>query len=190
MNTHPHLRPRQPSWCFLFLAKQIWLPAWPFVRALLLAALLPLGACDEFPNDPEHTLAEARNGTLRVGYSENPPWVVKTAGAPTGIEPALVQGFARALGAQVQWRNDTEQHLFEALEEKQLHLVIAGITDENPWKKKVAFTRPFVKLEKPGQKLGKAKHVMATIQGENAFIVALEKYLHQQEPALQTQLQP
>lgn len=154
------------------------------------ALLLALQACDTFPQDPEHTLAQARNGTLLVGYSENPPWVMKTAGAPTGIEPALVQGFARTLGARVQWHHDTEQHLFEALEKKRLHLVVAGLTDENPWKKQVAFTRPFIERPKPDQKLSKDQHVMATVQGENAFIVALERYLHQQEPAVQTQLQP
>ncbi|MDF7811476.1 transporter substrate-binding domain-containing protein [Hymenobacter sp. YC55] len=157
--------------------------AWRALRELLWVALLPLLGCDGFPKDPEHTLDQVRNGTLVVGYSENPPWVVKTTGTPTGPEAELVEAFARTLSARVQWRNDTEQNLFEALERRQVHVVVAGLTDQNPWKEKVAFTRPYMEV-------GKEKHVLASIQGENAFIVALERFLHQQEAALPPSVQP
>jgi polar amino acid transport system substrate-binding protein len=153
------------------------------LQGLLWFALLPLLGCKGFPKDPEHTLDQVRNGTLVVGYSENPPWVVKTAGAPTGSEAELVEAFASTLSARVQWRNDTEQNLFEALEKRQVHLVVAGLTDQNPWQEKVAFTRPY-------KEVGKEKHVLASIQGENAFIVALERFLHQQESTLPSSMQP
>ena len=38
----------------------------------------------------------------------------------------------------------TEQHLYEALAQHELDLLIAGITDESPWKEQVGFTRAYV----------------------------------------------
>ncbi|TPE41036.1 transporter substrate-binding domain-containing protein [Pontibacter mangrovi] len=149
---------------------------------LAVGACLLLAGCEgNFPKDPERTLEKAKQDQLVVGYSENPPWVVKGDTAPTGIEPDLVRAFASSIGARVRWQNDTEQKLFEDLEEKKVHLVIAGITQKTPWKKKVALTRPYLKQ-------GKEKHVMAAIRGENAFIVALERFLHAQEPQLKQTL--
>ncbi|MFC4871953.1 transporter substrate-binding domain-containing protein [Negadavirga shengliensis] len=130
--------------------------------------------CENFPKDPENTLKKVHNGTLRVGYSENPPWVVETDNIPIGIEPELVKDFAKSLNAEIEWINDTEQNLFDDLGKKKLHLVVAGITSDTPWKKKVGLTRPFAKR-------GKKKQVMAVIQGENAFIVQLERFLYQQK---------
>lgn len=101
-------------------------------------------------------------------------------GVPTGVEAALVQGFARSVNARVQWVNDTEQNLFEKLEQQQLHLVIAGTTDDTPWKKKIAFTRPYAEV-------GQKKHVMGVIKGENEFVVALESFLHGQKQSIEAQ---
>ncbi|MFA1772541.1 transporter substrate-binding domain-containing protein [Rufibacter glacialis] len=155
---------------------------WCVVFPLLLLWLVGAG-CSNYPKDPEKTLEKVSNGTLHVGYSENPPWVVKGAAAPTGIEADLIKAFAQSIGAQIQWHNDTEQNLLEALEEKQLQVVIAGLTDDSPWSKNVSFTRPFVEL-------GKKKHVMAVVMGENAFITKLESFLHQQASSLEKQVQP
>ena len=130
--------------------------------------------CESYPRDPDNTLEKIRNGKLVVGYTENPPWVVKTAGEPTGIEAELVKDFARSLHAQVVWQNDSEQDLFEKLEKKKLHLVIGGLTDKNSWKSKISFTKPFLKGEKHN-------YVMATLKGENAFVLQLEKFLHTQQ---------
>ncbi len=138
---------------------------------LLGVACLPLG-CDSFPKDPRHTLERVRHGTLRVGYSENRPWVTKSGNAPGGTEAELVKQFAQTLQAKIEWHNDTEQNLFERLEKNELHLVIAGLTDETPWKDKIGMTRPYVKD-------GKKKHVMAVVPGENGFLVALETFLQQ-----------
>ncbi|MBD0259791.1 MAG: transporter substrate-binding domain-containing protein [Cytophagales bacterium] len=134
-------------------------------------AFLALG-CDSFPKDPRHTLDQVRNGTLRVGYSENRPWVTKSGNAPGGTEAELVRQFAQSLHAKIEWHNDTEQNLFERLEKNEIHLVIAGFTDETPWKETIGMTRPYVKA-------GKKKHVMAVVPGENGFLVALETFLQQ-----------
>ncbi len=145
----------------------------------LLLLLIPWFAClsagcDSFPKDPRRTLDRVRNATLRVGYSENPPWVTKSGDAPGGTEAELVKRFAQTLNAKIEWHNDTEQHLFERLEKNEIHLVIAGISDETPWKDKIGMTRPYVKA-------GKKKHVMAVAPGENGFLVALETFLQQQQ---------
>jgi ABC-type amino acid transport substrate-binding protein len=149
----------------------------------LLTFLFLTAGCQNFPSDPEGTLQQATNGTLLVGYSENPPWVIKGTAGPEGIEPDLVKAFARTINAEVQWRNDSEQNLLDELEKNNLHLVIAGITDDTPWAKKVSFTRPYFKT-------GKKHHVLGIIKGENAFVVAVEKFLHQQEATLKNHLTP
>ncbi len=142
-----------------------------FTLLLLGVAFLPLG-CDSFPKDPRRTLERVRNGTLRVGYSESRPWVTKNGDAPGGTEAELVKQFAQSLNARIEWHNYTEQNLFERLEKNELHLVIAGLTDETPWKDKIGMTRPY-------RKIGKKKHVMAVAPGENGFLVALETFLQQ-----------
>ncbi|WP_114779588.1 transporter substrate-binding domain-containing protein [Botryobacter ruber] len=153
-------------------------------RYLVLLFLLVwcCSSCGNFPKDPENTLENVTNGTLLVGYSENPPWVVASDSVPTGIEPELIKAFATTINAKVAWQNDTEQNLFEDLEKKKIHLVIAGITKSNPWKKKVGLTRVYVQQ-------GKKKHVIAAIRGENAFIVHLERFLYEREQQLKKRVQ-
>lgn len=153
------------------------------LRAILLLIPCFLQGCTNFPKDPENTLEKVKNGTLLVGYSENPPWVVKTKDGPTGIEPDLVKAFAKTLHASIEWKNDTEQELFEDLEKRKIQMVIAGITDDTPWKTKVAVTRPYTEQNKK-------KHVMAVMQGENAFIIHLEKFLYRNKPQITSPVQP
>ncbi|QMU29923.1 transporter substrate-binding domain-containing protein [Adhaeribacter radiodurans] len=149
------------------------------MRLLLLLLLMVLftSACDNYPRDADKTLEKIKKGTLLVGYTENPPWVVKTKAEPTGLEAELIKKFAKTQDAKIVWVNDTEQDLFEQLEKRKLHLVIGGFTDKNTWKTKISFTRPYVKQQKE-------KHVMAVLKGENALIVALESFLHQQKSSL------
>lgn len=140
----------------------------------LVVAILLLCSCENFPKDPSGTLNRITNGNLRVGYSENPPWVIKTSNAPIGIEAMLMQGFAHQYRSRIVWVNNSEANLFKKLENKELDIVIAGITNKTPWKnKKIDLTRPFRKEN--GQ-----KHVIAVIQGENRFLVALETYIDSQ----------
>ncbi|WP_460892102.1 transporter substrate-binding domain-containing protein [Rufibacter soli] len=147
---------------------------------LLLFAFWGTSGCDKIPKDPEDTLRQVTGGTLHVGYSENPPWVVKGAQEPTGLEPEMVKAFAKTINARVQWHQDTEQELLEALEKKKLQLVVAGLTDDSPWKSKISFTRPYLTL-------GKKKHVFGVVMGENAFVMKLEKFLHKKEEELKKQ---
>lgn len=141
-----------------------------------------LFSCNNFPKDPEETLRKVTNDTLIVGYSENSPWVIKTESEPEGLEPAIVKAYAKTLNATVKWHNNTEQNLFKMLEERKIHLVIAGITQNTPWEKKAGLTRPYLENNKE-------KHVMAVINGENAFLLSLEKFLHEHKGKYKKELE-
>ncbi|RDC64530.1 hypothetical protein AHMF7616_03144 [Adhaeribacter pallidiroseus] len=97
------------------------------------------------------------------------------------MEADLIVEFAKTQQAKIIWVNDTEQDLFEKLENRELQLVIGGITDKNTWKSKVSFTQPYLEFNKE-------KHVMAVLKGENAFAVALEEFLYQHKSNLHTRL--
>ena len=110
-------------------------------------SLLALGACD-FPRDAENTLARVRETrVLRVGASENEPWVRVDRGEIAGAEAAIVRAFAQRLGAQVVWTRGAESTLVESLEEHRLDLVVGGLTDGMPWRARVGVSRPYVVSE-------------------------------------------
>ncbi len=127
--------------------------------------------CHPYPRDPEKTLENVSHHELLVGYSVNPPWVIETSDSLQGVEVALMQEFAQRLHAEIRWIPGTENELFKDLADRKLHMVIAGLTRDTPWKKeKIGITRTYYKT-------GKEEYVMAILQGENAFLVALEKFL-------------
>jgi polar amino acid transport system substrate-binding protein len=105
--------------------------------------LLFTAACD-FPRDAEGTLERVQGGELRVGVSENPPWVQLAGGRVEGIEPALVRGFAEQLGARIRWIRGTEAELIEALHRRELDLVAAGLKDNTPWSSRLGLSRPYL----------------------------------------------
>lgn len=107
-----------------------------------LFAVLLLSAC-EFPRDTEGTLDRVRGGVLRVGVVEHEPWVSTGEGRPTGVEVALIDGFARNIGAEVEFTTGAEEELIGALREGGLDLVAGGMTKRSPWKKEASPTRPF-----------------------------------------------
>lgn len=78
-----------------------------------------------------------------VGVVEHRPWTTVTSGGGAGgIEGALVAEVARDLRARIEWVRAPESRLLRALELGELDVVIGGLTDENPWKRRVAFTKP------------------------------------------------
>jgi len=113
--------------------------------ALLGGVLRFFAGNSHYPRDPEQTLARVRHGTLRVGYTNADPWVMPGRQGPQGIEPTLVRAFAQQLGARVEWVVGTEEQLYGALKKHELDLLIAGITDESPWKTEVGLTRPYLR---------------------------------------------
>jgi len=152
------------------------MPAIPLVRALgTCTTLAALAACG-LPRDAHHTLDRVRGGELRVGVSEHPPWASMHADTAEGIEPRLVAELARELGARPVWRRGAESELLEALAHRDVDIVVGGLTDDSPWKGRVAFTRPHFTDTLAGR-----AHVLAVSAGENAFLVRVERFLEPRE---------
>lgn len=111
--------------------------------ALLLGIIMLIGAQCNLPRDPKGTLERVRGGTIRVGVAESKPWIERTGDEPTGVEADLVRQFARSLGARPAWKwGALEDHL-EALEHYELDLVVGGLTQATPWRKKLGLTRSY-----------------------------------------------
>jgi hypothetical protein len=146
-----------------------------FIGAL--AAGIGISGCSlPDPTDPEDTLAAVTDGTLRVGVTDNEQWVqLPPAGEPRGIEPELVRGFASRYHAQIQWAEGSEASLVDDLKHGDLDLVIGGLADDTPWSKDAGMTRPY--LETQDERGKTVKHVMLIRHGENAFLVALDRFL-------------
>jgi polar amino acid transport system substrate-binding protein len=142
----------------------------------IFVCLLVAGCGLRIPADPEKTLERVTGSTMRVGVSPNPPWTdISDTGEPSGTEVELVREFAGTLQAQVEWVVGGEQSLITALERGELQLVIGGLTSETPWTEKAAITKPYAETHDSEGK--RKKLVMAAPMGENAFLLALEKFL-------------
>lgn len=142
------------------------------------AATVMLVGCSSIPADPDGTLDRVQGGTLRVGFTENAPWVVLPEdGEPTGTEPDLVRAFAERIDAAVEWTQGSETRLADALERGELDVVVGGVLDDTPWVESAATTRPYAEISTAD---GTERHVMLTPMGENAFLVALETFLDEE----------
>jgi polar amino acid transport system substrate-binding protein len=131
-------------------------------RALVLLVAL-LAGCD-YPMDTGTTLADVReSGVIRAGISANPPWTTVEGGRPGGTEAATVERFAQRLHARVEWHPGSESALMEAAHERELDVVVAGLTKDSLWVDKVALT--------------KGAQVWAVPPGENAWQVQVEDFL-------------
>ncbi|SKF62346.1 Uncharacterised protein [Mycobacteroides abscessus subsp. abscessus] len=149
-----------------------------------------LAGCSGYPRDPDDTLTRIlREGVVRIGVAPAEPWtlvgdaaldgaetVAEADGVPlAGIEVALAAAFAEHLEVQPQWVVDGENGLVERVELGQLDLVVAGLTSDTPWSKKIGVTRGYAQaLDGHGKK---KKHVMGVPLGENAFLSELERFL-------------
>jgi len=149
--------------------------------ALVVACCSALSGCD-LPRDPEGTLSRVRNGVIRVGVTPHGRWVESDEGQPpTGIEPTLVEDFARQLGAEVRWYRGSETQVLTALETFELDLVVGGLTDDTLWSDRVGLSQPYFETED-------RRHVMAVAPGENAFLLQLDRFLKSREEAIAQEL--
>lgn len=143
------------------------------------AALALSGCGAQFPNDPEGTLERVRGDVLRVGATEHRPYVeLDDVDEPTGSEPVLVEKFAERLDADIAWTTGSEAELLDALEQGELDLVIGGFLHDTPWAERGATTRAYV--EEQTADGSTEQHVMIVPMGENAFLVELETFLHEE----------
>lgn len=147
------------------------------LAALLAVLALALTGCGlSMPSDLDGTLKKVSGSILRVGVSENARWVqLDPESEPSGVEPDLVRAFAQSINAEIDWVSGAEHELIDQLKHGELDLVVAGLAADSPWVKHAALTKPYGKtINERGKTV---KHVMAAPLGENAFILALEKYL-------------
>lgn len=150
--------------------------------AILLGALVATGC--EFPRDGEGTLARVRGGEMRVGVTDNPPWVRVSDDKVEGVEPALIEAWARELGARVRWVRGSEPELVEALHRRELDAVALGLEESTPYAPKLALSQPYLRAEE--------KRVLAVQPGESAFLFALDRFLlaHKEEAKRLAQEEP
>lgn len=113
------------------------------MRFVLAFVVLALCGC-QYPRDPEGTLDRVSGGVLRVGLVESEPFVTLSGGEPAGVEVELLSGFARSIGARVEWVEGSETDLIEALHGRRLDVVAGGFTRRSVWQREVALTRPYV----------------------------------------------
>ncbi len=100
-------------------------------------------ACD-FPRDAHDTLQHVRNGTMRVGVSENDPWVRFDGKEAWGIEPALIRQWASQLKARVEWVPGGESALVEALQQGEVDVLVAGLQSTTPFASQMALSQPYL----------------------------------------------
>jgi ABC-type amino acid transport substrate-binding protein len=114
---------------------------------------------------------------IRAGYVVDSPWVTDGP-APGGVEPTLVQDLANSLGARVVWIKGAESKILKAVQVRDLDLAIGGFESDSPWSAEVAFTRPYYA----------EKHVLALPQGENAWLMRVEKHLSSRKASVPVML--
>ncbi|WP_026549385.1 transporter substrate-binding domain-containing protein [Arthrobacter sp. Br18] len=149
--------------------------------SMLLGGTLAVAGCGiSIPTDPEGTLDRISGATLRVGVTGSGEWVQLDAGQdPAGIEPDLVRDFAESVDAQPRWIPGSEHELAEDLKNGELDLVIGGLADNTPWSTHAGMTRPYAEsTDKRGEAV---RHVMLVPRGENAFLLALDRFLLEQK---------
>lgn len=111
------------------------------MTVLVSAALL--AGCG-LPRDPESTLRRVSGGTLRVGVSENGPWVVLDGAEPSGVEVELVERFADEIGAEVEWVEGEVEELAGALHVREIDILIAGLTSRSAIAAEGSLTHPYL----------------------------------------------
>lgn len=110
--------------------------------AFFLAAILLICSCDRYPQDQRGTIEQVQGDILKVGVVENPPYIIFSNGALTGIEVELIRQFAGSLNARIDWVKGTEGNTMLLLENGQINLAAGGFPRLSPWKKHVYFANP------------------------------------------------
>jgi polar amino acid transport system substrate-binding protein len=143
----------------------------PLPNTATMALCLLTASCG-LPRDPEGTSERiASTHELRVGVTDNPPWVDATHAEPSGLEPDLVRRYAASTGARVLWTKGSESALVRSLQEHELDLVIGGFDAKTQWSSTAGPTQPFAKdADDKG-------HIFLAAPGENRFLLSVDRFL-------------
>jgi polar amino acid transport system substrate-binding protein len=96
------------------------------------------------PKDPEGTLDRVSGGVLRVGVTDAPPWAESDGTDLSGIEVALVQGFADSVDAEIEWIEGSETELAQAVFLGEIDMMIGGLTSTSTLASEVTLTHPYL----------------------------------------------
>lgn len=99
-------------------------------------------SCENYPRDPEGTLKKTEGKILRVGITENPPFVLFEKEGPGGTEVQLIKAFAKDLNADIRWIKGSEATIFTLLKKGAIDIAAGGFRHQSVWKKHVHFTNP------------------------------------------------
>ncbi len=154
----------------------------PTARLLAMGLLVAcaVSGCGPYPRDPDGTSARVAGGVLRAGVSHDPPFVQSGGAEPTGADVELLVGFARRQGARVEWIARGHHELMEMLERRELDVVLGGHAAKSPWKQRVASSRPYQVTDAKGRPI---ERMMALPPGENAWLLAVDRYLDAAAPS-------
>ncbi|WP_188043255.1 type 2 periplasmic-binding domain-containing protein [Changpingibacter yushuensis] len=94
------------------------------------AAALALAACNvQIPADPNGTLDEVTNGTLRVGASVEPGLIRESGDELSGPLYRIIEEFSASLRAQTSWTVAGEETLVMMLEDGTIDIAVGGFTE-------------------------------------------------------------
>ncbi|MCG7578441.1 MULTISPECIES: transporter substrate-binding domain-containing protein [unclassified Halomonas] len=113
-----------------------------YALCLCIAFFLTLVGC-RYPQNVERKISDIEGGTLFIGITENPPWVIATAAGPKGVDIGLLSQFANSLDASIEWHWGSENELLKALNHHQLDIVAGGFTHNTRLTQLAATTRPY-----------------------------------------------
>jgi hypothetical protein len=148
---------------------------------LLMAAAALLTGCDAIPRDSAGALDRARGGELRVGLADHPPWVRFDGEGHSGLEPELIEAWAKKLGARIHWRRGAEAELVEAVHRRELDVLVAGLDNSTPYRSRLGLSQPY--LEYKDRYGSTKKRVIAVTPGESALLLSLDRFLAVQDPS-------
>lgn len=152
-------------------------PAYRYARTVAVGAVAVtlLAGCG-MPSDPDDTLEQVRGDVLTVGVTESRDRVASIEGdEATGLEPDLMRDFAATVDADVVFVEGSEAELIDLLERGAIDIAIGGFLDDTPWADRAATTLPY---EETTDATGATqRHVLLTPLGENAFLLALDRFL-------------
>ena len=137
------------------------------IRGALLCSLLALVGCDDYPRDPEGTLA-------RVSAEKSFKAGIVAGADPAGIDPAamLLVRVGERTGARALIERGSAEPLLAKLEAGELDLVIGDYVSTTPWSTNVSLSPPLAIRHDGGAEI----HVVAAMRnGENAWIGLVER---------------
>jgi len=145
-------------------------------------ALAALAGCGPYPRDADDLSRQAAQDAMRVGASDDPPWVrIAPDGSVSGPEAELVQRFAATHGYRVEWKPGGHDALMLDLERARLHAVIGGHDPKSPWKPEVGWSRPLGLRASPDGPMPERR--IALPPGQSAWHYAFDQYLVDHEGA-------